>query len=99
MGPDAAGRRGGARHGGRRPASGGGIAVSSQGISFVLLDAQGLPLGNAINWLDGRATAECDGDPGARHRAESCSRLPANGLRPFYVLPKLFGCATHTPAG
>ena len=32
-----------------------GLAVSSQGISFVLLDAEGQPLGNAINWLDGRA--------------------------------------------
>ncbi|MCX7669550.1 MAG: FGGY family carbohydrate kinase, partial [Anaerolineae bacterium] len=32
-----------------------GIAVSSQGISFVLLDDRGRPLGNAISWLDGRA--------------------------------------------
>jgi xylulokinase len=73
-----------------------GIAVSSQGISFVLLDAQGRPLGNAINWLDGRAVEEC---------REILNRFPADDLfraagkraAPFYVLPKLLWLRKRRP--
>ena len=35
-----------------------GIAVASQGIASVLIDAQGIPLAPAISWYDNRADAE-----------------------------------------
>jgi xylulokinase len=35
------------------------LAISSQGESFVLLDADGNVLRNAIVWMDSRSTAEC----------------------------------------
>ena len=74
-----------------------GIAVSSQGISFVLLDEDDRPLGNAINWLDGRATAECD-DILARYRAETLFRAaPASGLRPSTCCRNCSGCGEHAP--
>ena len=73
-----------------------GIAVSSQGISFVLLDEDDRPLGNAINWLDGRATAECD-DILARYRAETLFALTGKRAAPFYVLPKLLWLRRHEP--
>jgi xylulokinase len=73
-----------------------GIAVSSQGISFVLLDEAGRPLGNAINWLDGRATAECD-DILACYRGEALFALTGKRAAPFYVLPKLLWLRRHEP--
>jgi xylulokinase len=73
-----------------------GVAVSSQGISFVLADHEGHPLHNAINWLDRRAGAEC---------AEILEQLPAERLfhltgkraAPFYLLPKLLWVRRHRP--
>jgi xylulokinase len=73
-----------------------GIAVSSQGISFLLLDEADRPLGNAINWLDGRATAECD-DILARHGAETLFALTGKRAAPFYILPKLLWIRRHAP--
>jgi xylulokinase len=73
-----------------------GIGVSSQGISFVLLDEADRPLGNAINWLDGRATAECD-DILARYSAEALFALTGKRAAPFYVLPKLLWIRRHDP--
>ncbi|MEA4870929.1 MAG: FGGY family carbohydrate kinase [Christensenella sp.] len=35
-----------------------GISVSSQGASMAMLGKDGVPLGNAITWMDSRATAE-----------------------------------------
>jgi xylulokinase len=73
-----------------------GIAVSSQGISFVLLDEADRPLGNAINWLDGRATAECD-DILAHYHAETLFALTGKRAAPFYILPKLLWIRRHEP--
>ena len=73
-----------------------GLAVSSQGISFVLLDAEGQPLGNAINWLDGRATDEC-AEILARYPAETLFRVTGKRAAPFYVLPKLLWIRKHQP--
>lgn len=73
-----------------------GIAVSSQGISFVLLDEAGRPLGNAINWLDGRATAECE-QITRRFSAEHLFRLTGKRVAPFYVLPKLLWVRENQP--
>lgn len=73
-----------------------GIAVSSQGISFVPVDGHGQPLGNAINWLDGRAVAECE-DILQRRPAEALFRLTGKRAAPFYVLPKLLWIRRHRP--
>jgi xylulokinase len=73
-----------------------GIAVSSQGISFVLLDEADRPLGNAINWLDGRATAECDAIL-AHYRAETLFALTGKRAAPFYILPKLLWIRRYEP--
>lgn len=72
------------------------IAVSSQGISFVCLDEAGNPLGNAINWLDGRATTECETIL-ARFDAETLFALTGKRAAPFYVLPKLLWLREHRP--
>lgn len=65
-----------------------GISISTQGVAVVPVDAQGLPLSNAISWLDVRAGAE----------AASLSRaVGADYIRAVtgktcggsYVLPKL----------
>jgi xylulokinase len=73
-----------------------GLAVSSQGISFVLLDAEGEPLGHAINWLDGRAADEC-AHILTRYPAETLFRATGKRVAPFYVLPKLLWIKKHRP--
>jgi xylulokinase len=72
------------------------IAVSSQGISFVCLNGAGQPLGNAINWLDGRAAAECETIL-ARFDAGMLFALTGKRVAPFYVLPKLLWLREHRP--
>ena len=49
------------------------ISVTGQSETMILLDAKGLPVGNAIVWLDGRAVEECV----AAKRAFDESRLYA----------------------
>lgn len=73
-----------------------GIAVSSQGISFVLLDAAGRPLGNAISWLDGRAADECETILG-RCPAAALFRITGKRAAPFYILPKLLWMRQRRP--
>ena len=73
-----------------------GISVSSQGISFVLLDREGEPLGNAINWLDGRAMDECD-EILLRYSAHDIFAITGKRVAPFYVLPKLLWVRKHQP--
>jgi xylulokinase len=72
------------------------LSVSSQGISFVPLDARGHPLGNAINWLDTRAIAEAET---IRHRYSDADLFHLTGKRPSpsYVLPKLLWLRDHQP--
>ena len=73
-----------------------GISVSSQGISFVCVDAAGEPLGNAINWLDTRAVAECDR---ILEKFDVAALFALTGKRasPAYTLPKLLWLAAHRP--
>ena len=73
-----------------------GISVSSQGISFVCLDAAGEPLGNAINWLDTRAGAQCEAIL-ARYDAATLFTLTGKRAAPSYVLPKLMWLREHRP--
>lgn len=73
-----------------------GLAVSSQGISFVLLDRQGNVLGNAINWLDSRASEETKAIL-ARYPEEKLFAITGKRASPFYVLPKLLWLQRHHP--
>jgi xylulokinase len=72
------------------------MAVSSQGISFVVLDGTGQPLGNAINWLDTRAV-----DESAlileRYPAETVFAITGKRAAPAYVLPKLLWLRSNRP--
>ncbi|MGE5604055.1 MAG: xylulokinase [Nitrososphaerales archaeon] len=72
------------------------ISVSSQGISFVCLDAAGEPLGNSINWLDSRAGAECDAIL-AKYDATTLFAMTGKRAAPFYVLPKLMWLRARRP--
>lgn len=72
------------------------LSISSQGISFVLLDEAGLPLGNAINWLDARAMDECETIL-QRCPAEKLFAITGRRAAPFYVLPKLLWIKRHQP--
>jgi xylulokinase len=73
-----------------------GVSVSSQGISFVLLDARGRLLGNAINWLDSRPVQECEAIL-ARYSAQDLFAITGKRAAPFYVLPKLLWLRQHRP--
>lgn len=72
------------------------VAISSQGISFVLVDAAGRPVGNAINWLDSRAVAESAAILQQQSEAELFG-LTGKRAAPFYVLPKLLWLRKHQP--
>jgi xylulokinase len=72
------------------------LAVTSQGISFVLVDDAGLPLGNAINWLDTRATAEC-AEILRHYTPEDLFAITGKRVSPAYVLPKLLWVRSHLP--
>jgi len=73
-----------------------GLAVSSQGISFVLLDAQGRVLGNAINWLDSRAQEETAAIL-ARYSEGELFAVTGKRTSPFYMLPKLLWVRRNWP--
>ena len=72
------------------------LAVSSQGISFVLLDADGQPIGNAINWLDSRASDE-SAEILQLYTEEDLFGLTGKRAAPFYVLPKLLWLRKNRP--
>lgn len=72
------------------------LAVSSQGISFVLVDRAGRPLGNAISWLDTRASAE-SARILERYSAERLFAVTGKRASPAYVLPKLLWLRHHEP--
>ena len=72
------------------------LSVSSQGISFVPVDAAGHPLGNAINWLDTRAAAEAEAIL-SRYAEADLFRLTGKRASPVYVLPKLLWLREHQP--
>ena len=72
------------------------LSVSSQGISFVPVDERGEPLGNAINWLDTRATLQAESIL-SRFSEEELFRLSGKRASPAYVLPKLLWLAANQP--
>lgn len=72
------------------------MAVSSQGISFVPVDADFCPLRPGISWLDTRAKEEMELIP----EAAALSDLQAiTGIRPTpaYILPKLLWLRRNEP--
>lgn len=73
-----------------------GISVSTQGISFVPVDAQGQPLSNAITWLDVRAEEE-NAQLVASLGAEKIYRITGKFANPCYTLPKLMWLKRHQP--
>jgi xylulokinase len=72
------------------------LAVSSQGISFLLLNSAGEALGNAINWLDTRGTAQCKRILDFISERE-LFQLAGKRAAPSYVLPKLLWLRDHEP--
>jgi len=72
------------------------VAVSSQGISFVLLDVTGQPIGNAINWLDSRAVDESQ-EILELYSEEELFAFTGKRASPFYVLPKLLWLRKRQP--
>ena len=73
-----------------------GISVSTQGISFVPVDAEGQPLSNAITWLDTRAEAETAQLTEALG-ADRIYRITGKFANPCYTLPKLMWLKAHRP--
>ncbi|NVN92494.1 MAG: carbohydrate kinase [Desulfuromonadales bacterium] len=72
------------------------ICVISQRSTFIPVDADGIPLDNAILWQDKRATAQADfirGELGAEHVYHK------TGLRidPYFSLPKLLWLKENKP--
>lgn len=65
-----------------------GISVSSQGISFVLVDENTMPLSNAISWLDTRPQREMQliSD---RFSETEIFKITGKRINSLYVLPKL----------
>ena len=72
------------------------LSISSQGISFVPVDAAGRTLGPSINWLDSRAMGEA---AAIRERYSDADLFTLTGKRasPSYVLPKLLWLRDHEP--
>lgn len=74
----------------------GGIGISSQGISFVLVDAAGEPLGNAVSWLDTHATDESAAMVTIEGQAELFRRT-GKRTGPAYTAPKLLALLREHP--
>ena len=73
-----------------------GIAVSSQGISVVPVDADLRPLCPALSWLDNRAEEETAFLAALMPREEWFS-ITGKFLSPAYTLPKLLWLEKHRP--
>ncbi len=67
-----------------------GVAVTSQAPTLVAVDAEGEPRGQALTWIDRRATAE------AEEIAAACqpTRNPSD---PYFATPKLLWWMRHRP--
>lgn len=74
-----------------------GLGISSQGISFVPVDAAGDSLGPAISWLDNRALAQTE-QIGERFSESDLFRRTGKRLSPAYTLPKLMWLKAHERA-
>ena len=72
------------------------ISISAQGISFVPIDNKGIPISNAITWLDSRAEEE------AKILVETFGMdaiYKKTGIQanPFYILPKIMWLKKNRP--
>ncbi len=63
------------------------VSVSSQAPTLLGLDGDGKPTGNAMIWMDRRATDECKNILGAM--GDAISGYSGNRVDPYYMLPKL----------
>ena len=72
------------------------LSVSSQSISFVPVDRFGNTLYNSINWLDMRATSECERIK-ERFGDEKVYSVTGKHVDPAYSLPKLIWFKEHCP--
>lgn len=73
-----------------------GIGVSSQGITIVPVDICGMPLSNALTWLDMRAHDECL-KLNDLLGSESIFRTTGKRLNQAYTLPKLMWLKNNRP--
>ena len=73
-----------------------GVGITSQGISFVLTDEAFVPLGNAISWLDTRATDEAERIL-ARYPEKELFAMTGKYAPDGYTLPALLWVAEHQP--
>ena len=74
-----------------------GVGISSQGETFVPLDADGQELRNAIVWLDARASDEA-GEIGAAFPIEECHRITGlNDVSPLWMAAKIMWLKRHEP--
>ena len=73
-----------------------GIGLSSQGISFVPVDEQGVPLRRAFSWLDTRAGTERDLVQDALGEGKIFA-ITGKRCSAAYVLPKLLWLREHEP--
>ena len=71
-----------------------GISISTQGVALVAVDEQGLPLCNAISWLDTRASAEATELQQTLGEAY-IRRVTGKYCSGAYVLPKLMWLRRH----
>lgn len=74
-----------------------GISLSTQGVAVVPVDEEGVPLSNAISWLDTRAGEEAKALETAVG-GEYIRRVTGKTCGGSYVLPKLMWLRKHRPA-
>jgi len=72
----------------------GGVGVTSQGITFILVDKEGNPLANAISWLDTRARKEL-GEVLSFFSEKEIFSLTGKRAEAYYVLPKILWLRKH----
>ncbi len=72
------------------------VSISSQGIAFVPVDENCMPLSNAISWLDTRASAEAD-EILERFDRETVFKITGKRISAAYTLPKLIWFKKNMP--
>lgn len=77
-----------------RPSDRAAVAISSQGLSFVLLDEKDGPLGLAISTLDTRAGSEAE-ELSKVISEDQLFNLTGKRANPYYLLPKLLWLQRH----
>jgi xylulokinase len=73
------------------------LAISSQGETFVCIDAEGNALGNAIVWLDNRAGAECAELQAVFAPSELYLHTGQREVQPTWPATKILWMRKHQP--